>query len=353
MHTEIKTNLAWGAAQLSSDPAWVHTLTAEELAELNGALARAMTRDAPLEQMQAKDFPLNTLAVTLHRLGVELEHGRGAVRVDGLPSQQYREEEMRRLFWGLSQYLGNCVSQSDAGELMMSIKDVGGEPDDPEVRGLHSRGALQYHTDLCDVVGMLSLHTAAEGGESLLLSSIAVHDEILCSRPDLLDVLYRPFCYAKPKWDAPDQRLLEMRPIFAVHDGRFVSTYLRDFIDWAQDDPRAPRLHPVQIEALDYLDAVCNDPRFSYSFVLEPGQMLFFNSFVTYHSRRSFRNHADPAQHRNLLRLWLSVPNSRELPETYRSSYGAVDSGALRGGIHPGTGSGLRGAHNELLGAPA
>ncbi len=342
MHTDIKMNVAWSAAQLSVNLMWVHTLTGEELAELNGALAQAMASGRPLRQLRARDFPLNTLAATLQRLLVELENGCGVMRVDGLPLQRYCAEELRYLFWGLSQYLGSCVSQSDAGELMMNIRDAGGEPDDLEVRGAHSRAGLQFHTDLCDVVGMLSLHAAAEGGESLLLSSIAVHDEIKRTRSDLLEVLYGPFCYARPKWDAPGERLLEMRPIFAVHQGRFISTYLRDFIDWAQDDSRAPQLQPIQIEALDYLDAVCNDQRFSYSFLLAPGQMLFFNSFVTFHSRRSFRNHADPARHRDLLRVWLSVPTSRALPETYRSSYGAVAAGALRGGIHPGSGSGLR-----------
>lgn len=80
--------------------------------------------------------------------------------------------------------------------------------------------------------------------------------------------------------------------------------------------------------------------------------MLFMNSFVTLHSRRSFRNHADPLLHRNLLRLWLSVPESRELPETYRSSYGAVAAGALRGGIHPGTGSGQRMELDRLFELP-
>ncbi|WP_050409218.1 TauD/TfdA family dioxygenase [Massilia sp. NR 4-1] len=342
MDSEIKDNLAWSAAQLSTDPAWVHTLTAGELAELNNALVRAMASGRPLEQLRTRDFPLHELAITLQGLAAELEEGRGVVRIDGLPVERYRESELRCLFWGLGQYLGSCVSQSDAGELIMNIKDAGGDPDDLEVRGVHSRGALQYHTDLCDVVGMLSVHAAAEGGESLLLNSLAVHDEIRRTRPDLLEVLYRPFCYAKPKWDAPGERLLEMRPIFAVHEGRFVSTYLRDFIDWAQEDERVPRLQPIQTEALDYLDTLCNDARFSYSFMLEPGQILFFNSFVTYHSRRAFRNHADPERHRNLLRLWLSMTNSRALPESYRSSYGEVAAGALRGGIHPGAGSGQR-----------
>jgi hypothetical protein len=33
------------------------------------------------------------------------------------------------------------------------------------------------------------------------------------------------------------------------------------------------------------------------------------------------------------MRLWLSMPNSRALPEGYESLWGSIEPGALRGGI--------------------
>lgn len=333
-------NKAWRAGQLDVDGSWVHVLDASELEELDAALAAGTACAKPWNMLRAEDFPLPRLATTLGRLSDELEHGLGVVRIDGLPVTRYGEEQLVYLFWGLAQHLGVCVPQSDAGELIMNIKDAGLDPENLDVRGVHSSGRLQYHTDLCDVVGILSIHAAQRGGESLLISTIAVYQHIAATRPDVLEVLSRDFFYAKPSWDAPGQKLLESRPVFALCEGRFVSTYLREFIEWAQDDERAPRLSAVQVEALDYLDDVCNDPIFTYSKLLEPGQMLFFNSFVTYHSRTLFENSEDSANHRSLLRLWLSMPNSRRLPESYRSSYGEVLPGVVRGGIHPTVGSG-------------
>lgn len=331
--TEYHGNIPWRSDELIDAAPWHYVLDAADLAEIDRALRHAASRKAALEHIGAADFPLPALARHLAAMARELEHGMGAVRIRGLPVERYDESEQRLLFWGLAQYLGRCVSQSESGELIMNIRDAGLTADDPTVRGVHSRGGLQYHTDLCDVVGMLSLHCAAEGGQSLLVSSIAVHDEIARTRPDLLAALYRPYCYARPGWDGQEYAAPDLRPVFACHDGRFVSTYLRDFIEWAQDDAGAAPLEAVQREALDYLDMLCNDPRFSFEFMLEQGELLFFNSFVTYHSRRPFANPPERARHRNLLRLWLSTPDSRALPPCYAGAFGAVEAGALRGGI--------------------
>lgn len=335
MTTLAHSNVAWTCDDLPAAPAWNYTLSGADVAEIDAAVRTIGARGMALEAVRAGDFPLAGLAATLARIGAELEHGTGAVRILGLPVARYSTGKQRLLFWGLAQHLGTCMSQSDSGELMMNIRDAGGDPSDPTVRGVHSRGGLHYHTDVCDVVGMLSLQTATRGGQSMLINSIAVHDEIARTRPDLLEALYRPFCYARPEWDGHGMAALDMRPIFAVHRGRFISTYLRDFIDWAQEDERVPRLDPLQREALDYLDRVCADPRLSYTFMLEAGDMLFFNSFVTYHSRQPYHDAARGAGQRDLLRLWLAVPDSRELPPAYALAFGDVRGGALRGGIHP------------------
>jgi len=34
------------------------------------------------------------------------------------------------------------------------------------------------------------------------------------------------------------------------------------------------------------------------------------------------------------LRVWLAVPNSRALDEMFRANYGAVEAGAIRGGMN-------------------
>ena len=40
-----------------------------------------------------------------------------------------------------------------------------------------------------------------------------------------------------------------------------------------------------------------------------------------------------PGRDRFLMRLWLSMPNSRALPEGHEALWGSIEPGALRGGI--------------------
>lgn len=51
-----------------------------------------------------------------------------------------------------------------------------------------------FHTDLCDVLSMYALNTAAYGGESFLASSAKIYNELARTRPDIIEVL------AKDDW---------------------------------------------------------------------------------------------------------------------------------------------------------
>jgi hypothetical protein len=53
---------------------------------------------------------------------------------------------------------------------------------------------------------------------------------------------------------------------------------------------------------------------------------------VVYHARSAYQD--DQAGHdRLLLRLWLSMPDSRPLPKGHAVLWGATEAGAPRGGI--------------------
>jgi hypothetical protein len=54
---------------------------------------------------------------------------------------------------------------------------------------------------------------------------------------------------------------------------------------------------------------------------------------VIYHARTAFEDDAGSRQVRLLYRLWLSMPNSRALPPGHEVLWGAIEPGALRGGI--------------------
>src|SRR3546814_14551169 len=63
---------------------------------------------------------------------------------------------------------------------------------DPNVRIYQTHERQSFHTDSCDIVGLLCLQTAKSGGRSALVSSVTIFNEMRRRRPDLLCLLFEP-----------------------------------------------------------------------------------------------------------------------------------------------------------------
>ena len=123
--------------------------------------------------------------------------------------------------------------------------------------------------------------------------------------------------------------------MFSFCEGQFAANLLRVLIDRAHAHPDLPDLTPEQTEALDLVEALSSDPAMQATFRQEPGDMVFMNNWVTLHKRSAFEDWPEPERRRHILRIWLSMPNSRPLDPMFADNYGAVASGALRGGMKP------------------
>ena len=73
--------------------------------------------------------------------------------------------------------------------------------------------------------------------------------------------------------------------------------------------------------------------------MFEPGDIQLLNNHVTLHSRTAFEDYPEPVRKRHLLRMWLSVPNSRALHDSMNAIYRDRRSGAVRGGFPCETGA--------------
>ena len=51
------------------------------------------------------------------------------------------------------------------------------------------------------------------------------------------------------------------------------------------------------------------------------------------HKRQAFTDWDEPELKRHILRLWLAMPNSRPIDPLFKDNYGAVEAGAVRGGM--------------------
>jgi hypothetical protein len=269
----------------------------------------------------------------LTRVQDELEDGPGVALVRGFEGWAGDVDRARSCFRELAAKVGTPISQSAAGETVFSVRDAGFAEDDPRARGPNTKKKLSFHTDRCDVIAFLCLNRAQSGGESEIVSSVALYNEILKRRPDLLAELMQPFHYKRHTVDLGNERPYCRQPIFSFCEGRFAASFLRVLIERAHQDPEVGPLPEKQREALDFLESVAAEPEMHHRFMQKPGDILFLNNWTTLHRRTEFSDHAEPERRRHILRIWLSMPNSRPLDPLFRDNFGSVQAGALRGGM--------------------
>ncbi|HRX79488.1 MAG: TauD/TfdA family dioxygenase [Planctomycetaceae bacterium] len=324
---------AWRGKELLNRDDWQLVFDESAVAELDAALESA--HGLKLEDISAANFKLPSLSEKLLAIQHSLEHGSGAVMLRGLPIERYGEEQAARLFWGLTSHIGTAVSQSPAGERIFHVRDEGYSENDPKARGPSSRKKLSYHTDRCDVISFLCVRQAASGGENYLVSSVAIYNAMLQQRPDLVEVLMQPYRYQRHNVDTGNELPYYEQPIFSIHEGHFAANLLRVLIERAYSVPGATPMSDLQREALDYIEQLADDPSLHVSFRQQAGDVVFLNNWVTLHRRSEFVDHTNPDRKRLLLRIWLSVPNSRPLDPRFAGSYGTTQAGAIRGGMRP------------------
>jgi hypothetical protein len=336
---------AWRGEELARSTDWIRPIPPATLDEMHAALRAVQARGLAWREVTAADFPLPASAAWLGGIAEELEHGRGVVLLRRLPVERYTEDELRILYWGLGRHLGTPRYQNAHGELIGEVRDelralgavyqpsVTQAPGQPATSRYKARtsGPLRFHTDRTDVVALLCVRKARAGGISKIVSSVAVSNEILARRPDLHALLCQDYHRSREGEEAGGERRTFAMPVFAARDGRFTSQYSRTFVEAAQRLPGVPRLTAAQDEALDLLAEVAE--ALCFEMALEPGDIQLLNNHVVYHGRTAFEDDPAARADRLLYRLWLSMPNSRALPEGFEVLWGSIAPGAPRGGI--------------------
>ena len=111
----------------------------------------------------------------------------------GLPIGGYSQEFAATVFCGIGAHLGSARSQNADGHILGHVRDVGANPDDPNVRIYQTSARQTFHTDSADVVGLLCIREAKEGGRSLLVSANSIFNRMRAERPDLAQRLFDAF----------------------------------------------------------------------------------------------------------------------------------------------------------------
>lgn len=324
---------AWLGADMVHSDQWLEVLSPAEIEEVDAAIRAHKASGRAFGDITTKSFALPTLGPRFKRMLQEVLDGRGFVLVRGFPVERYTIEEAAIAYLGMGAWFGSFRSQNAAGHLLGHVRDTGADISKQATRYYQTNRQLEYHTDSCDIVGLMCLKASRRGGQSRIVSSVSLFNAMLERRPDLCEQLFHAYPTdrrgevpdgAKPWFDVP---------VFNWLNNQLTTIYVGQYIRSAQEHfPQARRLTDKEQEALAMLDALANDPQFCLQMEFRPGDMQFLHNHQILHSRTDFEDWPEPERKRHLLRLWLAPREARVLPASFATRYGSVTPGE-RGGI--------------------
>ncbi len=270
----------------------------------------------PVHDFRNDEFAFGPLGQRLRAAYEDVRNGRGFVVIRGLPVDAITLEEYATAVWGVGTFFGYALSQNAQGELISYALDA--SKVDPTPRMYRNSMELRPHTDITAMISLACWNKAATGGTSVIVSAVAVHDEIARRAPHLLPLLYEGFHHYRFGEEGPDEEPTTpfSVPVFAVRNGQVSCRYLRTNIA-AGHRLRGVPIPEAAVEALNLFDEIAQAPENRLAFDLERGEMIVINNYAVMHARSSFTNHPEPGRERLLVRLWLDAEGFRDVPKEF------------------------------------
>ena len=190
---------------------------------------------------------------------------------------------------------------------VLGVTDTGASREDPMARLYKTSANIDYHCDAADVVGLLCLNKAKSGGESRIVSSVSVFNELLARRPELAARLFEPL-----RLDIRDREVnaaggsLPVQPCCYAR-GQLRTFYHADYFRSVVRHDDVPDLTPLERDLLDTYEAIASEPGIYLDMDLQPGDIQLLSNHTVLHARTGYEDFDDPARRRHLLRLWLSL----------------------------------------------
>ena len=255
---------------------------------------------------------LNRFAREIQR---ELTHGTGVALLSA-PGDGWDESALRQLYWVSGILMGKPITSYGK---MYEVKDQGTDHRRQRIPVSQTSASTSLHTDSSsalvqpDLVGLLCIQPAREGGDSRITSALTAHRLLEQTCPELLKLLYGDFFrdVVTPGTEPTLQcRLENCFPIYHNDPDRGLNfRYMRYWIETGQQGVSRP-LSPAQIEALDALERALEAPGAVATFSMQQGEMLWLDNRTVAHDRTAYVD--DPLRPRRLVRLWLDLPPGQQ-----------------------------------------
>ena len=308
--------------------------TPSHLAAIDELMAKLAGDERPFHEIAKADFTHPALDGDLGDLLTYIRTGPGIVIMRGFPVHKYTPEEMQIVYWGIGAHFGIGCSQSADGDYLGHVTNV-----EKASRGYTTARELSLHTDSAEIVGLLCVRDAKEGGMSIYANSLKVHEIVAREHPEYLDVLERGFHCDRRGEEAPDDDAVTPYrvPVFSEKDGMLSTRFVRGVIDRGAESRGEP-LSDLEQDALAFFEAVAQRDEVRLELTLKPGEASFINNYELLHARTAFVDHDDPAKKRLLYRLWLMG----DPPRPMKTEVHLYQNRSGRMGVDPQPGRGPR-----------
>ena len=312
---------AWCGTEIQPDT-YTYELTRLDIQELDAAMRPYVSQELSPAKIGRKQFPLGRLGVSFKAISRQLESGIGFCLIRGIPIEHYSVPEAGVLLCGIGAYFGRQMPQNAKGEVLTHVRDADlTEAPWGHARGYQSGLELPFHSDSCDIVGLLCICNAKSGGLSAIASSYALHNAISSKRTDLLRSLYQPFHIDRHGEGPRGAPPYYSTPVFMWHNDRLFCRFNPGYVYSAQQYAETPRLTQQQVDAIEMFQRLCASDEFRLNMKLMPGDLQLLNNNVIVHSRSAYQDYPEAAKKRHLLRLWLFTSGGNDIPTLMRDRY--------------------------------
>lgn len=310
------TPFCWDAAALKASLGlWQVSVPDKVLDEFQAQTKKWEITPKFIASCQKPDLNLNLMAAWLKPLRPILFDGLGLLHIRGLAERVTDEAQMQLFYLAVGLYLvGPTIERYDR---LFPIYNRGGLSYKDEAVPVSMTGYVtNFHTDSTaaqchpDVIALLCLQPALEGGENQFVSAARIHQIIAEKRPDLLRALYKESIrdVITPGDPKTVEAILNNRfPVFSsgLYNHKITLRYMRFWIERGHKKSGVA-IDPKLLEAMDYLDSLLHDPVAIFTSKLGKGEMVFVNNHTVAHNRTEYTESEDPSKKRKLVRMWLS-----------------------------------------------
>ncbi|KAJ5669537.1 Taurine hydroxylase-like protein SAT17 [Penicillium macrosclerotiorum] len=290
---------------------WIRPFSPEEVLHIEAAIKDAESKNLQLSEIDQSSFPLPPeFKASLAEVRDELINGIGFCVLRGLPVRSWTTRQASIAYLGLGSYIGRRISQNRHGHMLGHVKDLEeGKEVNGEGRLYRTHQAQTFHSDESDIVGLLCLRQAMEGGESQVVSTHNIYNVLRRERPDILRQMCQVQWFYDRKGEINDGEKEWMNtPGYYYYKGKLSMKWDSYYVGALQRFWEAgllPQYTDAQREAIRVMEDTCH--RLCLEMTLQCGDIQFVTNTHNLHARSAYKDDNNIDEKRWLQRLWLAT----------------------------------------------